>query len=87
MDALAPTTHNLLPSLRVHDRQLEDDVAHAIQATGYFATSLVDIRTNNGVVYLRGRVGSYYHKQVAQTAAASVLGHRQLVNQIQVVPS
>jgi len=84
MDALAQYTNNLLPSPQVHDRQLEEDVAHAIRATGYFSLSLVDIQSENGVVYLRGRVGSYYHKQVAQTAAARVLGHRQLINQLQV---
>lgn len=87
MDALAQTTPNLQPSVRVYDRQLEDNVAHAMQATGYFALNLVDIRAKNGVVHLRGRVRSYYHKQVAQTAAASVLGDRQLVNEIRVIPS
>ena len=86
MDALAPYTNHLLLSPPAHDRQLEDDVAQAMQATGHFAVSLVDIHANNGVVYLRGRLRSYYHKQVAQTAASSVLGQRQLVNQIQVAP-
>ena len=87
MDALAPYANHLLLSPPAPDRQLEDDVAQAMQATGHFSASRVDIRADNGVVYLRGRVRSYYHKQVAQVAASSVLGHRQLVNEIQVEPS
>lgn len=84
MDAAARYANNLLPSPPADDRRLQEAVAHALRVTGRFDASRVDIHANNGVVRLRGRVRSYYHKQVAQAAASSVVGDRQLVNEIQV---
>ncbi len=84
MDATVRYAHTSALSPVADDHQLRDDVAHALRATGRFAASRVNVHANNGVVRLRGRVRSYYHKQVAQAAATSVLGDRQLVNEIQV---
>ena len=44
----------------------------------------VEVSTSEGIVKLRGRVESYYQKQVAQVAASTVIGSRQLVNEIEV---
>ncbi len=87
MDATVRHTHNLLPSPAADDRRLQDDIAHALRATGRFAASRVDIDTSGGIVRLRGRVRSYYHKQLAQVAASALLGDRELVNEIHVESS
>jgi len=67
------------------DHQVRRDVARALEATGRFGANCVDIRAAGGVIQLRGRVPSYYHKQMAQAAALTVLGTCQLVNDIEVV--
>jgi hypothetical protein len=40
---------------------------------------------DRGVLYLRGRLSSYYHKQLAQEAVADLPGIVQIVNQAEVV--
>jgi osmotically-inducible protein OsmY len=37
-----------------------------------------------GVLFLRGRLPSFYHKQLAQQAVAHVNGVRQIINEIEV---
>jgi osmotically-inducible protein OsmY len=59
-------------------------VARRIGATGRFAPSQLDVSAASGVVTLRGRVSSYYQKQVAQTVALGVEGVRRLENQMEV---
>jgi transcriptional regulator of aromatic amino acid metabolism len=44
----------------------------------------VEVSTSAGIVTLRGWVGSYYQKQVAQVAPSTVIGRRRLVNEIEV---
>ena len=41
----------------------------------------------NGVLFLRGRLPSFYEKQVAQEAVRTLEGVAQIVNQIEVVPT
>lgn len=38
-----------------------------------------------GVLVLRGRLPSYYHKQLAQTAVARIPGVREVINHAEVV--
>ncbi len=82
MDDKTPFANS--PSPVTEQRRLGADVARALQATGRFAGAGVQIHAADGIVRLEGRVASYYHKQVAQTAASAVLGDCQLVNKIQV---
>ena len=39
-----------------------------------------------GVLFLRGKLPSFYHKQLAQEAVRDVTGVNQVVNQIEVKP-
>ena len=39
---------------------------------------------DQGVLFLRGRLGSFYHKQLAQEAVAGLPGVTQVVNQAEV---
>lgn len=66
------------------DHRVRAEVAHALRATGRFPANRVDIHASNGVIRLQGRVPSYYHKQVAQAAASTVLGDCTLINEIEV---
>ncbi len=59
-------------------------VAQALRATGRLSSGQVDVSASNGTVKLQGRVGSYYQKQVAQTAALQLIGNRRLVNEVEV---
>jgi osmotically-inducible protein OsmY len=45
----------------------------------------VSCECEHGVVFLRGRVQSYYHKQLAQEAVGKIDGVAQVVNEVEVV--
>lgn len=63
------------------NRRLEDMVRRGnFREELYYRLNVVSI----AVPALRGRVGSYYHKQMAQAAALTVIGPRQLVNEVEV---
>jgi hypothetical protein len=53
--------------------------------SGYLAHRDVTCVVSDGVLYLRGRVPSYYLKQVAQEIAAGVEGVRLVINRIEVI--
>ena len=41
----------------------------------------------DGVLFLRGRLSSFHHKQLAQEAVAGICGVTQIVNEVEVVAS
>jgi hypothetical protein len=52
--------------------------------SGYLALREVSCLARDGVVYLHGRLPSYYLKQVAQEIAAGVEGAPRVINRIEV---
>jgi osmotically-inducible protein OsmY len=68
----------------VEDARVADEVARVLAASGRFPPGRLRVLSSDGVVTLRGRVGSYYQKQVAQATASTVVGTRQLVNEVEV---
>lgn len=64
--------------------RLVEEVTRSLLATGRPSLRGLEVLTSAGVVRLRGRVRSYYQKQMAQTAALNVIGPRQLVNEVEV---
>jgi hypothetical protein len=72
------------------DALAETDVLQ--EAQDALAGQLFHLRRNlscefrEGLLLLRGRVSSYYHKQVAQEAVLRLEAVEQVVNQIEVVP-
>ncbi len=66
------------------EARIAENVARALAASGLFRVNRIEVSALEGAVKLRGRVASYYHKQVAQVTALSVIGPRQLVNEIEV---
>ncbi|HLA83738.1 MAG TPA: BON domain-containing protein [Thermoguttaceae bacterium] len=72
-----------LPLVAVETR-IAEQVARSLGATGRFGARQLDVSASHGVVTLRGRVSSYYYKQLAQTAALAVDGVRRLRNEVEV---
>ncbi|MGD9855076.1 MAG: BON domain-containing protein [Planctomycetaceae bacterium] len=60
------------------------DAEQKLQANPHFLNRDIRCDFHEGVLILRGRVRSYYHKQIAQTIAAAVQGVGQVINHIEV---
>ena len=66
---------------------LSSELKRVMKSTGYQSLGGVEIIVHYGVVFLRGYVPSFHMKQVAQTAARSVSGVREVRNELIVVGS
>ncbi len=82
-DALQATAP--LPAQRLEDERLAEQVENALRTTGYGALRTVRVSVCAGVVILRGRVSSYYLKQVVQATTSAVPGAREISNGLDVV--
>jgi osmotically-inducible protein OsmY len=78
-----PTQFTDSPQIAEED-EVAREVARAVTASGRSSANRVQVSASDGVVTLRGRVTSYYQKQVAQAAALTVIGDRRLVNEVHV---
>jgi osmotically-inducible protein OsmY len=69
-----------------HVLQLVQDVMQKLRQVPYASIHHLSCECNaGGVVVLRGRLFSFYHKQLAQEAVAKVAGVARVVNEIEVV--
>ena len=71
------------PALNARD-ELAARVESHLRATSYAQLRDVSCETELGVLTLRGRVSTFYMKQIAQTLVREVPGVSQVVNLIQV---
>ena len=55
-----------------------------LRRSPYAAVRNVSCEDRHGVLFLRGQVSSYYHKQVAQEAVARLAGVARIVNALEV---
>lgn len=69
---------------RPEEEWVAKEVVRVLKLSGRFPSSNLAVCSSSGTVTLRGRVSSYYQKQLAQAAAMAVIGRRQLVNEIEV---
>ena len=71
-----------------HDQGTTDDISEAalvqLQHSPYRAIRRVSCRFDDGVLTLIGRVPTFHHKQLAQTAVAGLVGVSQVDNQLEV---
>jgi osmotically-inducible protein OsmY len=67
------------------DLLLAEQVERALRATGHAPLRAIEVTACGGVVILRGRVHSYYLKQLAQAAARAVPGVQELRNDLEVI--
>jgi len=65
-------------------RRLSEQIIQVLRATGYLALRDLDAFAAEGIVILRGRVPSYYLKQVAQSAVRELPGVVEVRNQLDV---
>lgn len=56
-----------------------------LRRSPYSAVRTVSCEYHRGVLLLRGRLSTYYHKQLAQEAVAGLEGVSQVVNEIEVI--
>jgi osmotically-inducible protein OsmY len=64
---------------------VHNDVESRLRRSGYLALRDVTCEVQAGIARLRGRLPSYYLKQMAQAIVADVEGVRRVVNLIEVV--
>jgi osmotically-inducible protein OsmY len=64
---------------------LAERVSRALGATGYPPLRAVEVVVCDRLVTLRGRVPSYYLKQIAQVTVLAVVGVGELCNRLEVV--
>ena len=68
-------------------RRLSEQIIQVLRATGYLPLRDLDIFAAEGFVILRGRVPSYYLKQVAQAAVLALPGVDAVCNELDVFSS
>lgn len=56
-----------------------------LQSNPYRAIRAVSCECDRGQLLLRGRLSSFFHKQLAQEAVAKIEGVTQVVNEIEVI--
>ena len=58
-----------------------------LKESGYFCLRRVSCHYHEGVLALRGRLPSFYLKQVAQTVVLQIEGVIEILNQVEVIDS
>ncbi len=66
------------------DMPLDDRVLSALEQNPHIARRNLRFETQQGRVTLRGVVGTYYQKQMAQEAVRKVEGVREITNELEV---
>ena len=67
-----------------HFRDVEEAAKVCLRESPYRMLTTVLCECDHGVLFLKGRLSSFYHKQVAQEAVARVKGVSRVVNEIEV---
>ena len=75
-----------IPDSRPRSGEIEEAANACLRHSPYKVFSRVSCKCDRGVLFLRGRLGRFHHKQVAQEAVARVEGVTQVVNEIEVAP-
>ncbi len=68
-----------------HPSEIEHKTQDALSRSGYLALRDVSCVSSEGVIFLHGRVPSFYLKQVAQEIAFGAEGVRRVINRIEVL--
>ena len=63
---------------------LADRVLSALQQNPYIAPKTLRFETSEGRVTLRGRVGTFFQKQMAQETLRHVAGVHEIANELEV---
>ena len=85
MDAFVVDQPGAKSSAPPHGDGIRREAEDRLRRSGYLALSDVSCDARDDVIYLRGRLPSYYLKQIAQAVADEVEGVRRVVNRIEVI--
>jgi hypothetical protein len=66
---------------------LAERVERALRANGYPALRTIEVSVEGCRVVLKGRVPSYYMKQMAQVVSLAVAEVQELCNEVEVIPT
>ena len=80
----ASTTESLVEHGVPYSTLVTEKVAESFKASGYRTLTAVACHFHEGVVVLRGRVPSFYMKQLAQVLAGRVPGVDVVANRLRV---
>ena len=72
------------PSLPEPTETMLSHARRRLAACPYAALKNISCRTDNGALVLRGRVGSFYLKQLAQEIVRKAEGVSKIINQLKV---
>jgi osmotically-inducible protein OsmY len=77
---------NILPlaTTMIDMPPLEDRVLSALERNPYLPPRTLRFETSQGRVTLRGTVGTYYQKQMAQESLRHVAGIHEIANELEV---
>ena len=67
-----------------HHERIAEAATESLRNSPYHAVRTVLCEWDQGILFLRGKLSSFYHKQVAQETVARIKGETPLVNQIEV---
>lgn len=67
-----------------HQERIAESATESLQDSPYHAVRTVLCEWDHGILFLRGKLSSFHHKQVAQETVARIKGETPLVNQIEV---
>jgi len=67
-----------------HHERIAKAATESLQNSPYHAVRTVLCEWDHGILFLRGKLSSFHHKQVAQETVARIKGETPLVNQIEV---
>jgi osmotically-inducible protein OsmY len=76
----------IAPSDALSEIQVLEEAQDALHTQLFHLRRNLTVEFREGLLLLKGRVSSYYHKQVAQEAVLRLDAVEQVVNQIEVVP-
>ncbi len=65
-------------------RDIAEAANHCLRNSPYRALRGITCRYERGVLFLKGHLPSFYHKQLAQEAVAAARGVTQVINEIEV---
>jgi osmotically-inducible protein OsmY len=71
---------------KVKASEIKERIKEAIERAASFDARGIDVTTSNGTVHLHGTVHSLFEKRVAENAAKSAPGVKEVVDEIVVVP-
>ena len=71
----------------VQDRELERRVANYLLGYKMPALRRIEVESDNGTVMIRGRVSSFYQKQLCINCCRRVAGVVQLIDEVTVLPT